>query len=141
MIKTIFIFLLLFANLFAYDTLISKLDYKIEMTKQPSFYKGDLSPQEVYLKCKNNEFSILPSKAISSEQDPEITWFCFEIKNQNEQNLYLSFINISDSKIDFYTYKENKLINISKEENDYLDRFTPHILLEKNDDLATLNHT
>ncbi|MDN5099166.1 hypothetical protein O8C85_11590 [Aliarcobacter butzleri] len=63
MIKTIFIFLILFSNLFAYDTLISKSDYKIEMTKQPSFFKADLSAQEVYLKCKNNEFSILPSKA------------------------------------------------------------------------------
>ena len=133
MIKTIFIFLILFSNLFAYDTLISKSDYKIEMIKQPSFFKADLSAQEAYLKCKNNEFSILPSKAKSSEQDPEVTWFCFEIKNQNEQNLYLSFINISDSKIDFYKYKENKLLNISQEENDYLDRFTPHILLEKND--------
>ncbi|WP_195783440.1 hypothetical protein [Aliarcobacter butzleri] len=137
MIKTIFIFLILFSNLFAYDTLISKSDYKIEMTKQPSFYKADLSVQEAYSKCKNNQFSILPSKAMSSEQDPEVTWFCFEIKNQNEQNLYLSFINISDSKIDFYKYKENKLINISKEKNDYLDRFTPHIFLEKNDTPTT----
>lgn len=132
MIKIFFIFLTFFCHLFAYDTLTLKIDYKIDIMKQPSFYKGNLSEQEAYSKCKNNEFSTLPTKAISSKQDPEITWFCFEVKNKEEQNIYLSFINISASNIDFYTYKKNELINIFKEENNYIDRFIPHILLEKN---------
>lgn len=132
MIKIFFIFLTFFCHLFAYDTLTLKTEYKIDITKQASFYKGNLSKEEAYSKCKNNEFSTLPTKAISSKQDPEITWFCFEVKNEEEQNIYLSFINISASNIDFYTYKKNELINISKEENDYIDRFIPHILLEKN---------
>lgn len=132
------LYIFIFCNsLFALESLPISTNVKIEKINQPLYFVGNLSSEEVYEKFKKGEFEKLSDKLRSLGLFNTSFWISLEILNPNDENLFLSFVDVSIEKATLYKYQNDVLIETKQSGllvprvNNNLENFVPKFHLEK----------
>jgi PAS domain S-box-containing protein len=82
----------------------------VNVTQPFSISTTPKSPEEAYAAFKKNHFRLLPETNRSLSFHKEPVWLGIEISNGCSQDLFLSFVNQSLHRIDYYVYQNDTLI-------------------------------
>ncbi|MDD2895415.1 MAG: PAS domain S-box protein [Aliarcobacter sp.] len=132
------LYIFIFCNsLFALESLQIATNVKIEKVNQPLYFIGKLSSEEAYEKLKKGEFEKLSDELKSLGLFNTSFWISLEIFNPNDENLFLSFVDVSIEKATLYKYQNDILIEtkqsgllVPRVDNN-LENLVPKFYLEK----------
>lgn len=130
--------LFIFCNfLFAFEPLQISSNNKIQGLSQPLYLSGEENFEKAYEKLKKGEFKQLNDEIKSFGFFDTPFWISLEILNNDDEDLFLSFVDISIEKATLYKYHNDILIEtkqnglLTPRENNNLENLVPKFYLEK----------
>ena len=127
-----------FCNLlFAFEPLQISSNNKIKSVSKPLYFTDEHSSLKAYEKLKKGEFKQLSDEVKSFGFFNTPFWISLEILNNSDEDLFLSFVDISIEKATLYKYQDDILIETKESSlltprvNNNLENLVPKFYLEK----------
>lgn len=134
----VILYLFIFCNLlFAFEPLQISSNNKIQRVSQPLYFTDEHSSLKAYEKLKKGEFKQLSDEVKSFGFFNTPFWISLEILNNSDEDLFLSFVDISIEKATLYKYHDDILIEtkqsglLTPRINNNLENLVPKFYLEK----------